>query len=153
MRNKIYNNSMLMFGRPFWHNPPKLISYALDGDDANKQIFDIYSFSHVIHGILLFFILQALNIQPLMGLYITIVVEILWEIFENTEYIINKYRKTYKLYDGDSIVNMIGDIICTIIGYILAYKYPLASIVYTILVEIVLYPYKASLLQLSILQL
>mgnify|MGYP006149311219 FL=1 len=142
-----------IFGRPLWYNPPKLISYTLDGGDTSQQIFDIYSFSHITHGILFFFILQSLHIQPLMGLCITIIVETLWEIIENTDYIINTYRKTYKLYEGDSVVNMIGDVIFTIIGYILAYRYPVIAIIYSVLLEIVLYPYKASLLQLSVLRL
>lgn len=142
-----------IFGRPLWYNPPKLISYTLDGGDTSQQIFDIYSFSHITHGILFFFILRSLHIQPLMGLCITIIVETLWEIIENTDYIINTYRKTYKLYEGDSVVNMIGNVIFTIIGYILAYRYPVIAIIYSVLLEIVLYPYKASLLQLSVLRL
>ena len=142
-----------LFKRPFWYNPPKLISYTLDGKDTSKQVFDIYSLSHITHGIIFFFILRSLHIQPLVGLCITIIVELLWEIIENTDYIINKYRKTYILYEGDSIVNMLGDIICTIIGYILTYVYPFIAIIYAILLEIVLYPYKASLLQLSVLRL
>ncbi len=139
-----------MFGRPLWHNPPKIIGY---GGDADKQIFDIYSFSHVTHGIMFYFILQSLKIEPMLGLYISIIVEILWEIIENTEYIIKKYRKTYKSYEGDSIVNIIGDIICAIMGYLLTHTFPIVSIIYVIITEIVLYPYKASLLQLSIMQL
>lgn len=142
-----------IFGRPLWYNPPKLISYTLDGGDTSHQVFDIYSFSHITHGILFFFILRSLHIQPLMGLCITIIVETLWEIIENTDYIINTYRKTYKLYEGDSVVNMIGDVIFTILGYILAYRYPVIAIIYSVLLEIVLYPYKASLLQLSVLRL
>ena len=142
-----------IFGRPIWNSPQKLISYSLDDENTSKQVFDIYSFSHITHGIICYFILQSLHIKPLNGLVITIIVETLWEIIENSEYIINKYRKTYKLYEGDSIVNILGDIIFTIIGYILAYTYPFVAIIYTILLEIVLYPYKASLLQLSILQL
>lgn len=142
-----------MFGRPLWHNPPKIISYSLNGGDADKQIFDIYSFSHVTHGIMFYFILRALKIEPMMGLYISIIVEILWEIIENTEYIIKKYRKIYKSYEGDSIVNIIGDVICTMMGYLLTHIYPVVSIIYVIITEIVLYPYKASLLQLSIMQL
>ena len=142
-----------LFNRPLWHNPPKLISFNLDGGDTSKQIFDIYTFSHITHGILFYFILKILNIKPLTGLYITIIIETLWEIFENTDYIINKYRKTYKLYKGDSIVNIIGDIILTIVGYIIAFKYPVISIIYIFISEIILFPYKASLLQLSILQL
>ncbi len=137
-------------GRPIWYNPPKIISYKLDGDDSNKQLLDIYSFSHITHGILLYFLLKHLEINPINGLFITILLEIIWEIFENTEYIIKQYRKTYKLYDGDSIVNMIGDVLLTIIGYYLAFCYPKMSILYVIIMEIVLLPYKASLLQLSI---
>jgi len=139
-----------LFGRPIWHNPPKLISFALEGEDSSKQMFDIYSFSHATHGILFFFLFQYLNIKPIPGLYLAIFFEFLWEIFENTEYIIKKYRKTYKQYEGDSIVNIIGDIIFTVLGYILASKNPKISIIYLILSEMLLIPYKANFLYLSI---
>ena len=139
-----------ILGRPLWYNPPRLFGY---GKDADKQIFDIYSFSHVTHGILFYFMLLAFGVQSLKGLYISIILEILWEIFENTDFIINIYRKTHKLYEGDSIVNIVGDVICAILGYMFAYTYPLGSMLYAISIEIVLYPYKASLLQLSIIQL
>ena len=139
-----------LFGRPVWHNPRKLISFALDGKDSSKQIFDIYSFSHATHGILFYFLFKYLKIKPLTGLYLFIMLEFLWEIFENTEYIIKKYRKTYKQYEGDSIVNIIGDVIFTTIGYMLAWKKPTFSIIYLILSEIVLIPYKANFMHLSI---
>ena len=143
---------MKIFGRPLWHNPKKLINFELDGKGTSQQIFDIYSFSHITHGILFYFLLKYLNYNTINGLYITIILEILWEIFENTPYIINKYRqkKEYKYYEGDSIVNMMGDIVACIVGFYFAYKSPHYALVYLIVSEILLRPFKASLLQLSI---
>ena len=119
-------------------------------DDSSKELIDIYSFSHISHGILFYFIFQYFEINFLKGLYLTIILEILWEIVENTDYIIKKYRKKYENYDGDSNLNIFGDIICTMIGYILAHKIPYLSIVFLIISEILLIPYKANFLQLSI---
>ena len=114
----------LFLGRPIWYNPKKIISLELDGADTSQQIFDIYSFSHITHGILLFYFFKYLNTNVIHGLYLTILLELIWEIFENTPYIIKKYRQSpeYKNYKGDSIVNIIGDTIFTILGYYLAYK-------------------------------
>ena len=73
-------------------------------DDSSKELIDIYSFSHISHGILFYFIFQYFEINFLKGLYLTIILEFLWEIVENTDYIIKKYRKKYdRDYDGDSI--------------------------------------------------
>ena len=143
---------MEIFGRPLWHHPKKLINFELDGKGTSQQIFDIYSFSHITHGILFYFLLKYLNYNTINGLYITIILEILWEIFENTPYIINKYRKKkeFQNYKGDSIVNMIGDTIFTILGYYLSYKFEKIAILYIIISEIILIPCKANFLYLSI---
>jgi hypothetical protein len=139
-----------LFGRPLWYSPPKLISYSLDGEDANKQIFDIYSFSHVSNGIIICFVLRFFHVKFTLGLCLTIIMCVLFELFENNTYFIQKYKKTYSKYDGDSIANIIGDLICGIIGFVFAFKYHRLSIVYIILVEILLYPYNASALKMSI---
>ena len=118
--------------------------------DSSKELIDIYTFSHISHGILFYFIFQYLQFDFVNGLYLTIILEFLWEMFENTDYIIKKYRKKYRDYDGDSTINIIGDIIGTIIGYIFAYNLPYISIVYLVLSELLLIPYKANLLELSI---
>ena len=43
-------------------------------------------------------------------IYASVVLELLWEILENSPFIVNRYRKNkeYANYTGDSIVNIIG---------------------------------------------
>jgi hypothetical protein len=83
---------------------------------------------------------------------IALMLEIAFEIFENTPYIINKYRKKkeFENYSGDSIVNIIGDTLSMILGYYFAQKSFKYSLVFLILSEILLIPLKANLLHLSI---
>ena len=117
--------------------------------DYSKNLFDIYSFSHISHGVLFYLFFKYLKINFLTALYLTIILEFLWEMFENTEFIICVYRKDYENYDGDSYLNITGDIICTIIGYLLASKTIYGSILFLIVSEIILIPYKANFLELS----
>ena len=119
-------------------------------NDYSKNLFDIYSFSHISHGILFFLFFKYLKVNFWTGLYLTIILEFLWEMFENTEFIICLYRKDYGNYDGDSYLNITGDIITTIIGYLLASKTIYGSILFLIISEILLIPYKANFLQLSV---
>tara|TARA_B100002051_G_C16578822_1_gene556524 strand:+ start:245 stop:664 length:420 start_codon:yes stop_codon:yes gene_type:complete len=119
-------------------------------NDYSKNLFDIYSFSHVSHGILFYLFFKYLKVNFLTGLYLTIILEFLWEMFENTEFIICLYRKDYGNYEGDSYLNITGDIIATIIGYLFASKTIYGSILFLIISEILLIPYKANFLQLSV---
>ena len=60
-------------------------------------------------------------------LYWTILIEIIWEIFENTAFIINKYRRSrtlYRDYSGDSIANMISDTLFTLLGVAIVWHLP-----------------------------
>lgn len=119
-------------------------------NDYSKNLFDIYSFSHISHGILFYLFFKYLKFNFLNGLYLTIILELLWEMFENTEFIICLYRKDYGNYEGDSYLNITGDIVATIIGYLLATKTIYGSILFLIISEILLIPYKANFLQLSV---
>ena len=144
-------SNLKFINRPLWHEPKKIINFELDGKGTSNQIFDIYSFSHIIHGILFYFLIKYLNYNITNGLLIVIILETLWEIFENTPFIINKYKqkRPFKNYNGDSIVNIIGDIIFTIVGYYIAYRSPILSIIYLVISEIFFIPFKANFLYLS----
>lgn len=97
--------------------------------DGNSQhVSDWYSLSHVIHGILFYAFLAYFFPRIPVGirLLLAIGIEMGWEIFENSDFIINRYREQALAqgYFGDSIVNSVGDVISVVIGFFLTWKLP-----------------------------
>ena len=146
------NPNTQLLGKNVWYDPQRLFAYELDGLQTSQQVFDIYTLSHITHGILFYFILYYFNFSNTWIVYISVGLEWLWEIIENTPYIVSKYRSNsaYKNYKGDSIANILGDKIGTILGVFLAMESPSIAIMYAVISEIMLYPYKANLLYLTI---
>ena len=75
-------------------------------------------------------------------IYYALFYEIMWEIIENTPYIIDRYRKASNLsrnYPGDSIINSIGDVLSMSIGFIITWYYPKYGIFLLLLNELALY--------------
>ena len=70
---------------------------------------------------------------------------------ENTDYIINKYRSNseYKNYNGDSIINIIGDILSMLVGLYISFNCNYAWI-YLIISELILSFYNADIIKLTI---
>ena len=110
---------------------------------TSLSLFDIYSFTHISHGIIVFLILYYIYGRKNVNMvYVVIGRAILWEIVENTDYVLSKYRinnKYQRNYIGDSIINSIGDILCCFIGFTIAYNYPKYGILLLIISEILLY--------------
>jgi len=98
--------------------------------ENSQQVFDWYSFSHVIHGIVFYALLRPVARKwdrPLgWCLVAAVAVEAAWEVFENTPFTIERYRKaTIALdYYGDSVLNSMCDIGCCVVGFALAAKLP-----------------------------
>jgi hypothetical protein len=92
--------------------------------DTSQHLFDPYSFTHVLHGFafagLLALLLPRAGWRPRLWLAVT--AEALWEVVENTEFVINRYRETTAAlgYNGDTILNSLGDIIACAAGFLLA---------------------------------
>ncbi len=97
-----------------------------NGSGNSQHLFDWYSLSHIIHGIIFFLILSLLfkKMSLRTKLIIAMIIECFWEGLENSPIIINRYRTaTFSLdYIGDSIINSIFDVISMIVGFILAFK-------------------------------
>lgn len=108
----------------FWYG-------ATGTSQGSQHISDWYTFSHIIHGFVFYFILWLINKKLKLPfgtlLLIAVLVETGWEIFENTDFIINRYREvTISLdYYGDSVINSVSDIIWMIVGFVAAKKFPL----------------------------
>ena len=90
----------------------------------SQHLLDPYSFTHVEHGFGFYALLKfAAGGMPLpLRALFAIALESGWEVLENTDLVINKYREdTISLgYFGDSIVNSLSDILMNVIGFVLA---------------------------------
>lgn len=111
--------------------------------DNSQHLADPYSFTHILHGFLLFWLVLLLfrNIAPAWQLSLALALEAAWEVFENTPFVIDRYRvETAALgYQGDTIVNSYGDLACAWIGFLIARKLGIwKSIVVFLLIELVL---------------
>ena len=92
--------------------------------DNSQHILDPYSFTHVLHGFLFFWLISWLlpRLKPVSQLSLAVAVEALWEVFENTDFIIERYRTATAAlgYNGDTVVNSVGDILCCLLGFMIA---------------------------------
>jgi len=110
----------------------------------SQQLFDPYSFTHILHGFLLFW-LVALTLRRKVGaawqLWLALTLEAAWEVFENTRFVIERYRaETAALgYTGDTIVNSFGDLTCAVVGFLVAQKLgAIRSVIVFLVLEVIL---------------
>ena len=101
-----------IFGKTIWYDKNKIVSFEVDGKSTSQVMMDIFSFGHFSSGILL-------NLITSGNLFLSAIASISFELFENSAFIIKKYRrnKHYKNYNGDSIINMITDNIFVLLGF------------------------------------
>jgi len=96
--------------------------------ETSQQITDWYTFTHVLHGLVFYLALRYLAPNWRLGtrLLAATAVEAGWEIFENTDFIIDRYREvTISLgYYGDTVVNSAFDIIAMVAGFLIAARAP-----------------------------
>jgi len=118
----------------------------------SQQFLDPYSFTHVLHGFLYCWLMTWLlpRLTPARRLWLAVTVAALWEVFENSNFIIQRYRAdTASLgYQGDTIVNSFGDMLCAVAGFIIAQRlgFPRSLVLFLVLELVLLVWIRDSLL-------
>jgi hypothetical protein len=110
-----------------WHG-------AVQSAENSQQLTDWYSLSHIIHGMIMYFVAWLLwrkwrlfgGRPARFALPIAVLVEAAWEVAENTSMVIDRYRAVTVSfgYSGDSVLNSMGDIGCMIVGFLVASRLP-----------------------------
>mgnify|MGYP001565150924 CR=1 FL=1 len=102
----------------------KLWEEVVASSGNSQHLTDWYTFSHILHGFIFYFILWKLFPKMHIGwrLLLAVAVEVGWEILENTPMVINHYRQQALAqgYMGDSILNSVSDTVAMIVGFVFA---------------------------------
>ena len=120
--------SLYFEGRIWWCPAGDWRAWSWDiwSQHNSQHLIDPYSFTHVLHGILEFWILGLLfpRMKLIWRFALAVSIESAWEITENSSYVIQRYREeTISLdYFGDSIINSLSDIACCATGFMIGYK-------------------------------
>jgi hypothetical protein len=95
--------------------------------DTSQWMADPYTLTHLLHGILFYWLLLPLQrwLTVRSRFIIASLIEAGWEIVENTPFVIDRYRAaTASLeYYGDSILNSTFDLLIAMLGFWLASRY------------------------------
>ena len=134
------------YGRVWWCRYGDLrvfTSDAWNSPHTSQHLLDPYTFTHVLHGVLFFWLTTLIfkHSRDAWRFFVAVLVESGWEMFENSTYIIEKYRaNTISLdYFGDSVLNSVGDVLACGIGFWIAARLGWwRSMAFFVLIELVL---------------
>ena len=142
----------------YQYGPVRVWSGDIHSNENSQQIADPYTLTHLIHGAAFYGLTRAMLGAELIGVRVIVAVtaESAWEVFENTDMVIKRYRvaTTSLDYYGDSVLNSVFDILASLLGFCLAWRLPMrVTAIWIVLIELVLVLWVRDNLTLNILML
>lgn len=116
------------FGRNWWCPAGDLSfwSWNVNSQHNSQHLMDWYTPSHISHGLLFALFFRAVLPEKLksFGFCFAVGLEACWEVLENSNFIIDRYREVTMSFDyrGDSIINSVSDVAWCSLGYVIASK-------------------------------
>lgn len=93
---------------------------------TSQHLFDPYSLTHLQHGLVFYWVLAWLfpRASWQTRLVAATAIEAGWEMVENSPIVIQRYREATAAlgYEGDTVVNVLGDLLSCVLGFALAGK-------------------------------
>jgi hypothetical protein len=119
------------------------INEAWGNSHTSQHLLDPYVFTHILHGVAFLWITGLIfsKLAVEWRFLIATGAEVGWEILENSNFIIEKYRANTASYDyfGDSILNSIADVAACSLGFWIAVKLGIwKSLAFFVIVELFL---------------
>ena len=115
-------------GQPWWCACGQWRLWTLDAysSHTSQHLADPYSLTHLQHGLVLFWLVgwAVSKWKWPWQCWLAVAIEAGWELFENSKMIIDRYREATAAlgYNGDSILNSLGDILFCYAGLHVAKK-------------------------------
>jgi Protein of unknown function (DUF2585) len=109
----------------------KLWHGTVPSTESSQHVLDWWSFSHLIHGFWFYAMLRYA--LPHLGvgwrLLGATLIEVAWEIVENSAWVIERYRAVTIAvdYNGDSVLNAMSDVGMMWLGFLLAWRLPVGA--------------------------
>jgi hypothetical protein len=123
----IFVGLLYLEGRPWWCKYGLGFWTVAWTRCTSQHFLDPYSLTHILHGIIFYWLLRpfASRLTLHWRLIAALLLEIGWELLENSPWVVERYRQdTAALdYTGDSIINAMGDLVTTIIGFVFASRF------------------------------
>jgi hypothetical protein len=122
-----------VFGQPLTaaDGTVKFWEGVVQSSGNSQHLSDWYTFSHIIHGFIFYAFLWWLFPRSSIAqrLLFAMMIEIGWEILENTPMVINAYREQALAqgYSGDSVINSLSDTFAMMFGFLVAWRLPVAA--------------------------